>query len=125
MRLQGKWKSWLGNVVSVYILFFPLLLFIFLKELNQTLLHKATHMHRRENQFFIGKVYYIFMAWCVTAINFKIAGINSFRFFMTYKGLLMVTDDLLLQGLRNASRLVPLVWFMQRMVMLLPRDNNG
>jgi hypothetical protein len=65
------------------------------------------------------------MAWCVTAINFKIAGINSFRFFMTYKGLLMVTDDLLLQGLRNASRLVPLVWFMQRMVMLLPRDNNG
>jgi hypothetical protein len=32
---------------------------------------------------------------------------------MTYKGPLMVTDDLLLQGLRNASRLVPLVWFMQ------------
>jgi hypothetical protein len=44
---------------------------------------------------------------------------------MTYKGSLMVIDDLLLQGLRNASRLVPLVWFMQRMVMLLPRDNNG
>uniref|UniRef100_A0A804QRS3 GOLD domain-containing protein n=1 Tax=Zea mays TaxID=4577 RepID=A0A804QRS3_MAIZE len=43
---------------------------------------------------------------------------------MTYKGPLMVTDDLLLQGLRNASSLVPLVWFMQRMVMLLPRDNN-
>jgi hypothetical protein len=67
MRLQGKWKSWLGNVVSVYILFFPLLLFIFLKELNQTLLHRATHMHRRENQLFNGKVYYILMAWCVTA----------------------------------------------------------
>jgi hypothetical protein len=68
MRLQGKWKSWLGNVVSVYILFFPLLLFIFLKELNQTLLHRATHMHRRENQLFLMEKYItFFMAWCVTA----------------------------------------------------------
>eukprot|EP00267_Zea_mays_P046277 XP_020398641.1 transmembrane emp24 domain-containing protein bai-like [Zea mays] len=52
------------------------------------------------------------------------AEVSEEPFFMTYKGPLMVTDDLLLQGLRNASSLVPLVWFMQRMVMLLPRDNN-
>lgn len=32
-------------------------------------------------------------------------GINSFKFFMAYKGSLMVTDDLLLQGLRKCKSL--------------------
>uniref|UniRef100_A0A453FR83 Amidohydrolase-related domain-containing protein n=1 Tax=Aegilops tauschii subsp. strangulata TaxID=200361 RepID=A0A453FR83_AEGTS len=32
-------------------------------------------------------------------------GINSFKFFMAYKGSLMVTDDLLLQGLQKCKSL--------------------
>lgn len=35
----------------------------------------------------------------------KISGINSFKFFMAYKGSLMVTDDLLLQGLQKCKSL--------------------
>jgi hypothetical protein len=44
------------------------------------------------------------MLKCVLLIV-TIAGINSFKFFMAYKGSLMVTDDLLLQGLRKCKSL--------------------
>jgi dihydropyrimidinase len=38
-------------------------------------------------------------------LTVTIAGINSFKFFMAYKGSLMVTDDLLLQGLQKCKSL--------------------
>lgn len=36
---------------------------------------------------------------------FKFVGINSFKFFLAYKGSLMVTDDLLLEGLKTCKSL--------------------
>lgn len=44
------------------------------------------------------------MLTCVLLIV-TIPGINSFKFFMAYKGSLMVTDDLLLQGLQKCKSL--------------------
>ena len=37
------------------------------------------------------------------------AGINSFKFFMAYKGALMVTDEQLLSGMRRCKELGALV----------------
>lgn len=36
---------------------------------------------------------------------FLIAGINSFKFFMAYKGALMVNDELLLEGFKKCKSL--------------------
>ena len=39
-------------------------------------------------------------------------GINSFKFFLAYKGAMAVTDEQLLKGLRRAKELgaLPMVW---------------
>ena len=36
---------------------------------------------------------------------FELAGINSFKFFLAYKGALMISDELLLQGLKKCKSL--------------------
>jgi len=38
-------------------------------------------------------------------MHLKLAGINSFKFFLAYKGSLMVNDELLLEGLKRCKSL--------------------
>ena len=41
----------------------------------------------------------------VVRLCFVIAGINSFKFFMAYKGILMINDELLLEGFKKCKSL--------------------
>ena len=43
--------------------------------------------------------------WVLTGNTLTLAGINSFKFFMAYKGEVMVKDEILLQGFKMCKAL--------------------
>jgi dihydroorotase-like cyclic amidohydrolase len=49
--------------------------------------------------------FWLFIVLFRICVHLKLAGINSFKFFLAYKGVLMVNDELLLEGLKRCKSL--------------------
>jgi dihydroorotase-like cyclic amidohydrolase len=49
--------------------------------------------------------FWLFIVLFRICAHLKLAGINSFKFFLAYKGVLMVNDELLLEGLKRCKSL--------------------